>query len=173
MTEPNPFELLELATPYALNAISDSERAAIDRQLAAAPTTVAEAFGDEVRAIDWNVTARIGHPFVKRFIEERELTVLLVVDCSGSQQFGTRIQQKREVAAELAAVLQATQRIDLRPLRNRAGRHRRGGIDLIDLSSSPLPERIHQVPEPGVGHAAAIGDRLSPCRGGDGLGSHG
>jgi anti-sigma-K factor RskA len=51
MTEPNPFELLELATPYALNAISDSERVAIDRQLAAAPTTVAGAFGDEVRAV--------------------------------------------------------------------------------------------------------------------------
>jgi anti-sigma-K factor RskA len=51
MTEPNPFELLELATPYALNAISDSERAAIDRQLAAAPTTVAGAFDDEVRAV--------------------------------------------------------------------------------------------------------------------------
>ncbi len=51
MTEPTPFELLELATPYALNAISDSERAAIDRQLRAAPTPVAEAFGDEVRAI--------------------------------------------------------------------------------------------------------------------------
>ena len=51
MTEPTEFELLELATPYALNAISDSERAAIDRQLAAAPTTVAGAFGDEVRAV--------------------------------------------------------------------------------------------------------------------------
>ena len=51
MTEPNPFELLELATPYALNAISDSERAAIDRQLAAAPATVAGAFNDEVRAV--------------------------------------------------------------------------------------------------------------------------
>jgi anti-sigma-K factor RskA len=51
MTEPNPFELLELATPYALNAISDSERAAIDRQLVAAPTTVADAFGDEVRVV--------------------------------------------------------------------------------------------------------------------------
>jgi anti-sigma-K factor RskA len=51
MTEPNPFELLELATPYALNAISDSERAAIDRQLATAPTTVADAFGDEVRVV--------------------------------------------------------------------------------------------------------------------------
>jgi anti-sigma-K factor RskA len=51
MTEPNPFDLLELATPYALNAISDSERAAIDRQLAAAPAAVAGAFGDEVRAV--------------------------------------------------------------------------------------------------------------------------
>jgi uncharacterized protein (DUF58 family) len=61
--------------------------------------------GDDIRAIDWNVTARTGHPFVKRYIEERELTVVLAVDCSGSHQFGTRAQQKREVAAELAAVL--------------------------------------------------------------------
>lgn len=61
--------------------------------------------GDDVRAIDWNVTARMGHPFIKRFIEERELTVMLVVDVSGSHQFGTQLQQKREVAAELAAVL--------------------------------------------------------------------
>jgi uncharacterized protein (DUF58 family) len=61
--------------------------------------------GDDIRAIDWNVTARMGHPFVKRFIEERERTVLLAVDCSGSQRFGTSARQKREVAAELAAVL--------------------------------------------------------------------
>src|SRR5215470_8424106 len=61
--------------------------------------------GDDIRTIDWNVTARMGHPFIKRFIEERELTVMLVVDCSGSHQFGTRVQQKREVAAELAAVI--------------------------------------------------------------------
>src|SRR3954452_12757130 len=61
--------------------------------------------GDDVRTIDWNVTARMGHPFIKRFIEERELTVMLAVDCSGSNRFGTRVQQKREVAAELAAVL--------------------------------------------------------------------
>jgi uncharacterized protein (DUF58 family) len=61
--------------------------------------------GDDVRSIDWNVTARMGHPFIKRFVEERELTVLLAVDGSGSQQFGTRFQLKREVAAELAAVL--------------------------------------------------------------------
>ena len=61
--------------------------------------------GDDVRSIDWNVTARMGHPFIKRFIEERELTVLLAVDCSGSNQFGTQLQQKREVAAEMAAIL--------------------------------------------------------------------
>jgi uncharacterized protein (DUF58 family) len=61
--------------------------------------------GDDIRTIDWNVTARMGHPFIKRFVEERELTVMLLIDCSGSQQFGTRLQQKREVLAELAAVL--------------------------------------------------------------------
>jgi uncharacterized protein (DUF58 family) len=61
--------------------------------------------GDDIRTIDWNVTARMGHPFIKRYIEERELTVLLLVDCSGSHLFGTLQQQKREVAAELAALL--------------------------------------------------------------------
>src|SRR5437867_11470614 len=61
--------------------------------------------GDDVRTIDWNVTARMGHPFIKRFVEERELTVLLLIDCSASQAFGTLYQQKREVAAELAALL--------------------------------------------------------------------
>lgn len=61
--------------------------------------------GDDVRGIDWNVTARMGHPFIKRYVEERELTVLLVVDCSGSQLFGTHAHQKRDTAAELAAVL--------------------------------------------------------------------
>jgi uncharacterized protein (DUF58 family) len=61
--------------------------------------------GDDIRAIDWNVTARMGHPFIKRFVEERELTVVLLVDASGSHQFGTQLQQKREVAAEMAAIL--------------------------------------------------------------------
>ncbi len=61
--------------------------------------------GDDIRTIDWNVTARMGHPFIKRFVEERELTVMLVVDGSGSNLFGTQLQQKREVAAELAAIL--------------------------------------------------------------------
>ncbi|HTK30533.1 MAG TPA: DUF58 domain-containing protein [Candidatus Saccharimonadaceae bacterium] len=61
--------------------------------------------GDEVRDIDWNVSARFGAPFVKRFVEERELTVMLVVDVSRSMRFGTAGQEKRELAAELSAVL--------------------------------------------------------------------
>lgn len=61
--------------------------------------------GDDVRNIDWNVTARTGHPYVKKHVEERELTLLLVVDLSGSEQFGTRGRFKAELAAELAAVL--------------------------------------------------------------------
>jgi len=61
--------------------------------------------GDEIRSIDWNVTARTGDPFVKVFAEERELTVMLVVDVSGSGMFGTRGRIKNELAAELCAVL--------------------------------------------------------------------
>ena len=61
--------------------------------------------GDEVRAIDWNVTARMNHPFVKKFVEERELTLMLVVDLSGSGLFGSGDQSKRELAAEIASVL--------------------------------------------------------------------
>ena len=61
--------------------------------------------GDEVRTIDWNVTARSGRPFVKKFTEERELTILLLVDVSASGNFGSTSQSKREMAAELAGVL--------------------------------------------------------------------
>jgi uncharacterized protein (DUF58 family) len=61
--------------------------------------------GDEVRSIDWNVTARMNHPFVKKFVEERELTLMLMVDVSGSGLFGSRAQSKRELAAEIASVL--------------------------------------------------------------------
>ena len=61
--------------------------------------------GDEVRSIDWNVTARMNHPFVKKFVEERELTLMLVVDLSGSGLFGSGAQSKRELAAEIASVL--------------------------------------------------------------------
>jgi uncharacterized protein (DUF58 family) len=61
--------------------------------------------GDEVRTIDWNVTARAGRPFVKKFTEERELTIFLVVDISASGNFGSGILSKRDLAAELASVL--------------------------------------------------------------------
>ena len=62
-------------------------------------------YGDDVRNIDWNVTARLAHPYVKVFEEERELTVMLLVDVSGSGRFGTHIQFKEELAAEVAATL--------------------------------------------------------------------
>src|SRR5689334_6225108 len=61
--------------------------------------------GDEVRTIDWNVTARMNHPFVKKFVEERELTLMLVVDVSASGLFGSGDQSKRELAAEIGSVL--------------------------------------------------------------------
>ncbi|HNS72808.1 MAG TPA: DUF58 domain-containing protein [bacterium] len=61
--------------------------------------------GDDIRTIDWNVTARMGHPFVKIFEEERELTVMLVVDVSSSSAFGTVSQMKSEIAAEICALL--------------------------------------------------------------------
>jgi uncharacterized protein (DUF58 family) len=61
--------------------------------------------GDDVRTIDWNVTARMGQAYIKRFVEERELTLILAVDVSGSQRFGTQHLAKRAVAAEIAALL--------------------------------------------------------------------
>ena len=61
--------------------------------------------GDEVRHIDWNVTARLDQPFIKQYVEERELTVMLVVDLSASGTFGSGRQTKRELAAEVGAVL--------------------------------------------------------------------
>ncbi|MDY5969484.1 MAG: DUF58 domain-containing protein [Bacteroidales bacterium] len=62
-------------------------------------------YGDDVRNIDWNVTARLNHPYVKVFNEERELTVMLLVDVSGSTAFGTRGESKRDLIAEVAATL--------------------------------------------------------------------
>ena len=61
--------------------------------------------GDDVRSIDWNVTARVGTPYVKRYVEERQLTVLLIVDISASLDFGSAARSKREAAAELSALL--------------------------------------------------------------------
>lgn len=62
-------------------------------------------YGDDIRSIDWNVTARFNHPYVKIFEEERELTVMLLIDVSGSGSFGTTVNYKRDVMTEVAAVL--------------------------------------------------------------------
>ena len=62
-------------------------------------------YGDEIRSIDWNVTARFNHPYVKIFEEERELTVMLLIDVSGSNEFGTSRQFKEDQVTEIAAVL--------------------------------------------------------------------
>ena len=61
--------------------------------------------GDEIRSIDWNVTARMGHPFIKKFVEERQMTVMILLDVSGSSYFGTAKRLKSELAAEISAVL--------------------------------------------------------------------
>ena len=61
--------------------------------------------GDEIRAIDWNVTARMGSPFVKKYVEERQLTVMILLDASSSSSFGTTKRFKKELAAEVSAVL--------------------------------------------------------------------
>jgi len=61
--------------------------------------------GDDIRSIDWNLTARSQHPFVKKYVEERELTVVFLVDCSGSTQFGSREKLKAESIAEICALL--------------------------------------------------------------------
>jgi uncharacterized protein (DUF58 family) len=62
-------------------------------------------YGDDIRSIDWNVTARFAHPYIKVFEEERELTVMLIIDVSGSRDFGTVSQMKRDIFTEVAATL--------------------------------------------------------------------
>lgn len=62
-------------------------------------------YGDDIRSIDWNVTARFAHPYIKVFEEERELTVMLLIDVSGSRDFGTVTQMKRDIFTEVAATL--------------------------------------------------------------------
>ncbi|MFC2098436.1 DUF58 domain-containing protein [Bacteroidota bacterium] len=62
-------------------------------------------YGDDIRSVDWNVTARFNHPYIKIFEEERELTVILLVDVSGSRNFGTQTQLKKNMITEIAAVL--------------------------------------------------------------------
>jgi uncharacterized protein (DUF58 family) len=97
---------IELRTRGLVNSIFGGEYQSVFRGQGMEFSEVREYEpGDDVRNIDWNVTARAGHPYVKKHVEERELTVLLLVDLSGSEQFGTRGRFKAELAAELAAVL--------------------------------------------------------------------
>jgi uncharacterized protein (DUF58 family) len=97
---------IELRTRGLVNSIFGGEYKSVFRGQGMEFSEVREYEpGDDVRNIDWNVTARTGHPYVKKHVEERELTLLLLVDLSGSEQFGTRGRFKAELAAELAAVL--------------------------------------------------------------------
>jgi uncharacterized protein (DUF58 family) len=99
-------KLIELRTRGLVNSVFTGEYRSVFKGQGMEFSEVREYQpGDEVRSIDWNVTARMGRPFVKRFIEERELTVMLVVDLSGSERFGTVRRFKSELASELAAVL--------------------------------------------------------------------
>ena len=99
-------KLLELRTRGLVNSLFTGEYRSVFKGQGMEFAEVREYQpGDEVRSIDWNVTARMQRPYVKRYIEERELTVMLAVDVSGSERFGTRIRFKSELASELAAVL--------------------------------------------------------------------
>ena len=99
-------KLLELRTRGLVNSLFTGEYRSVFKGQGMEFAEVREyQAGDEVRSIDWNVTARMGKPYVKRYIEERELTVMLAVDLSGSERFGTRARFKSELASELAAVL--------------------------------------------------------------------
>ena len=99
-------KLIELRTRGLVNTLFSGEYRAVFKGQGMEFAEVREyAPGDEYRQIDWNVSARMGHPYVKKYTEERELTVLFAVDMSGSEQFGTRGRFKAEVAAEIAAVI--------------------------------------------------------------------
>ena len=98
--------LIELRTRGLVDSIFGGEYQSVFRGQGMEFSEVREyQAGDDVRNIDWNVTARVGNPYIKKHVEERELTVLLVVDLSGSEQFGTRERFKAERVAEMAAVL--------------------------------------------------------------------
>jgi uncharacterized protein (DUF58 family) len=99
-------KLIELRTRRLVNSLFAGEYRSIFKGQGMEFAEVREYQpGDEVRSIDWNVTARMRRPFVKRYIEERELTLMLVVDVSGSERYGTVNRFKSELATELAAVL--------------------------------------------------------------------
>lgn len=97
---------IEIATRGVVNEIFSGEYHSVFKGRGMEFSEVREyQMGDDIRTIDWNVSARTGHPYVKVFEEERELTVMLLVDVSSSGNFGTTSQMKGEVAAELSAVL--------------------------------------------------------------------
>jgi uncharacterized protein (DUF58 family) len=97
---------LEIRTRGLVNQVLSGEYHSVFKGRGMAFSEVREyQIGDEIRTIDWNVTARFNHPFVKVFEEERELTVMLLVDMSGSQEFGSQAALKRDVAIELSAIL--------------------------------------------------------------------
>jgi uncharacterized protein (DUF58 family) len=97
---------IEIRTKGLVNQIFSGEYHSVFKGRGMAFSEVREyQFGDDIRLIDWNVSARFNHPYIKVFEEERELTVMLVVDVSGSGEFGTVHQLKKDIAAELCAVL--------------------------------------------------------------------
>ncbi|MGD8395056.1 MAG: DUF58 domain-containing protein, partial [Candidatus Eiseniibacteriota bacterium] len=97
---------LEIATRHLVNDVFSGQYQSVFKGRGMEFVDVREYQpGDDFRTIDWNVTARSGYPFVKRYVEERELTVMLLVDLSGSGEFGTTGRTKNEVAAELSALL--------------------------------------------------------------------
>lgn len=97
---------IQISTSKAVNDVLAGEYSSVFKGQGMEFEEVREyAPGDEVRSIDWNVTARMGHPFVKRFVEERELTVMFLVDLSASGDFGSSGKLKNEVAAEVCALL--------------------------------------------------------------------
>jgi uncharacterized protein (DUF58 family) len=99
-------KLLELRTRGLVNSLFAGEYRSVFKGQGMEFAEVREYMaGDEVRSIDWNVTARMRHPYVKRYVEERELTVMLAVDLSGSERFGTVARFKSELATELSLVL--------------------------------------------------------------------
>jgi len=97
---------VEIATRGLVNDVFSGEYHSVFKGLGMSFAEVREyQYGDDIRNIDWNVTARAGAPFVKVFEEERELTVVLLVDVSGSGDFGTGARMKEEAAAEICAIL--------------------------------------------------------------------
>ncbi|MFA4923797.1 MAG: DUF58 domain-containing protein, partial [Ignavibacteriaceae bacterium] len=97
---------LEIRTKGLVNQVFSGEYHSVFKGMGMEFSEVREyQIGDDVRNIDWNVSARFGHPFIKIFEEERELTVMLIVDLSGSQYFGSTASTKQQIAAEISAIM--------------------------------------------------------------------